>query len=943
MQKKHRVFSGLLALCIFLRGGTLLFAQEISVGKSCRTKGSWTTEALEFAQEIKDVARQIQLGTPVEEGEEGAAQRLQPHPCRVLAEALRSIPDYQGGSNRDYQRLNIFQEAIHSKANPDTASLHQQATGMLAQSSASAQYPFLGAILDQVYSGALEEEAVKAMGSAGSYSAGVLQSLMAALPSSQACFVNHPQLAQSILSSSVNLFSALTGSYDMLSLGVVDLLSQFSSFWQNQRMAFITRELDKTDFWQNVSCLLESTTEMYCSLEDAYEFMEFHQQGELQRMGELADRTDEEYSPLEGYFLLNREVPIVTDWLEKVIVGVKPRLRAESNYKIGVLDDLVEAIRIREDSLGNFSDQKYFYHTLTDTEAKKNKIFQILGNLVGALAEEGSVFGESKQARDQNFFTITIPKIKMPFYLIGWGKDEAIPDLVAKGNEETGLTRVTWDIYMQRGGAYISRFDDPDGLIEIVERRLKDVLALSMKKATDFFVQRYIYDQPNLSSEFMVGQAATTISPRDAMVRIKNYLTRLQTAMLNDLDRAPLVESEAHRYLIQNYHPVQLIKVSETIEKITNVLNYFTEIRERAGKAIAIFQRKYPEYEDMDLAGKRNLLFERRWQAWQERGREGKPVGESDRSWLEGTISGLTETQINRLLALEFEHAQSRSLRRVLGDNEDNLYTFSQLVENVYDEFNMWIQRHTFLRVRLEQTVKYEYQYLTRFRDLSPYLQDLLLVSGVNLLSNLSTTFRHNPAETMDNLRMATGAMLQNIRSLDRLFSDSMVPMILEYKFISERNENSDITISLNSLGRYFKDSLGLGLTGLGLLWNYWQHWDRYPFYVLSLDPYKQVLREDAHGTFEQLKSRLCLQSLTFLDLDKFSSHCMGSILRTPYQGDSSSYYLSASYNRLLADYTQAQHTGEEIDQAKAQRRLTCALRDYYRRNLAHYLQVSMR
>ena len=128
-------------------------------------------------------------------------------------------------------------------------------------------------------------------------------------------------------------------------------------------------------------------------------------------------------------------------------------------------------------------------------------------------------------------------------------------------------------------------------------------------------------------------------------------------------------------------------------------------------------------------------------------------------------------------------------------------------------------------------------------------------------------------------------------------------------------------------------------MSGLGLAWNYLFLKDRYPYYFLSTDPYKKVLREDANGTYEQLKSRLCIQSMAFQDIDKFSPHCTGSILRTPYTANQNSYYLSASYNKLLASHLKSKSQGRNAER-KSSRALTCALRDYYRRNMAHYLQV---
>ena len=411
------------------------------------------------------------------------------------------------------------------------------------------------------------------MKASGAYSLQVLKALMMALPASQECFVNHPQLAQSILSSSVNLFAALSGPSNLLSLGVADILRNFSGFWQDQRLAFVTRDMDKVAYWKDISCLLESTAEMYCSLEDAYEFMDFHKQGAFERLDELADNKDQTYSPLEGYLLLNREVPIITRWFEEVIVGVMPRLTAESNYKIAIIEDLIETIKIREKMFGEFNDQVSSIKPSRTLWPKKTKSWTFSNPWSAFSSPIGGLI--LMIPTDQNFFTVTIPANVLPFYLIGRGKDEPLPDMVVYGDQVTGLPRVDWETYMRVDGNYIEEFQNPDALLLLIEERFKEVLALSIDKATDYFVQRFIYDQANLTADFMVGLQGTTISPHDAMIRVQNYLKQLQQTIIDDMTNVPFVEDDAQQFIIRRYHPVQLGKISETVDKLKVTLDRF--------------------------------------------------------------------------------------------------------------------------------------------------------------------------------------------------------------------------------------------------------------------------------------------------------------------------------------------------------------------------------
>ena len=81
----------------------------------------------------------------------------------------------------------------------------------------------------------------------------------------------------------------------------------------------------------SVSCLMETTADTYCSVNHAYDLLATSKQ-DLETLEKSIDK-DDTTVPLEGYFLMVREVPIVTEWLQSVLYGVEPRTPHDAKFK----------------------------------------------------------------------------------------------------------------------------------------------------------------------------------------------------------------------------------------------------------------------------------------------------------------------------------------------------------------------------------------------------------------------------------------------------------------------------------------------------------------------------------------------------------------------------------------------------------------------------------
>src|SRR5207248_405956 len=106
---------------------------------------------------------------------------------------------------------------------------------------------------------------------------------------------------------------------------------------------------------------------------------------------------------------------------------------------------------------------------------------------------------------------------------------------------------------------------------------------------------------------------------------------------------------------------------------------------------------------------------------------------------------------------------------------------------------------------------------------------------------------------------------------------------------------------------------------------HWWEFWKpRYDEVALPAD--------DKYRSFDQLKAKLCLQTLAFENRQRFAGVCSGEVLRSifddPRDAASSEQRLSSSYDHYRQKYPfDRPTTGESI----------CAFRDFGRRNLVYW------
>ncbi len=239
----------------------------------------------------------------------------------------------------------------------------------------------------------------------------------------------------------------------------------------------------------------------------------------------------------------------------------------------------------------------------------------------------------------------------------------------------------------------------------------------------------------------------------------------------------------------------------------------------------------------------------------------------------------------------------------------------TQIVDKVFSEFNMITQRDTFLTTRLTTYVHYDYSKRIRSSDnMTPYQQDLLIVTGNELLGRLKETNRANPAQVEMDLQGAQVINTRNIEALAQVFGDNYKEAIMKLGTVVRPNEEN-----VASPGQRVQ------YRGRGPVINY-----DLPIRPATPGTYT---KDDENSSFDQLKAKFCLQTLMFNNWNEYQEICRGAVVRSRFQQAASTMGLSLNveYDKMAAQMA----TNSKLSQR------ACILRDYLRENQVYWLTVN--
>lgn len=689
----------------------------------------------------------------------------------------------------------------------------------------------------------------------------MLDQAFAILPAYEECLMGKPDQGLAMVSAMVKLTASFASSQDGVATRLGRTVSNLVTFMRNTKFSQTLRQLNETEFWMSMSCVLETTSQTYCAARDARKLLDYGIR-ELKPVVRRNGKVDIQ-NPLTGYYILTREIPRVAEWLQKIQFGIVPKLTTEAAFKNKILDNVNQLMKDINSIRGLYKEMLLNFSILKDTQSKQVAVLNLLKTLNSKLGSGGGE-GGSAAAANINFFTMSVIEEMIPFYLIGL---TTMPAECAPAKIGESRIPTEWGAWMLNGGEFQPIFKSPDDLTRTIEIQLEKLIDGALTKASLYYQQRMIVDMANLVNESVTSQTGTVVQ---SLTRIREYLVGLSKEVVK-----------------RNGDIIVIPTIRETIDKISKVLASYESVR----KIVVDFPAE----------------------------------GSSDAD------------------------------KKAYEDKVKEAY--KNIIETAYEQFNVLLQRDTFLATRLSTLIHYDYAMRIATNDnMSAYEKELLMESGKDILNRILGVTGVNPTAALDDLNAALVVNKRNLEAVEHLFKDSLYPVIDEIKLVTE-NKASDHNITMRSLYRMYRDTYFNGqdpdgqgpwfASSMGYVWAFstagllpWvrrvYHADLYPIKV-SLNPMTRG-GDDEFQSFNEFRARLCVQTLSFNDRNFFKDVCKGTVLKSAFtKGDATettrAIPLDASWDSYMAGRKGTDPVaGDSI----------CAFQTYARRNLVYWMTLDM-
>ncbi len=315
------------------------------------------------------------------------------------------------------------------------------------------------------------------------------------------------------------------------------------------------RKLNKVEFQTTLSCLIEMTAEGYCETQDAQvllaEVLKDYNVVEKTIAPSAAEKAIGVTSrqvmeiepknfkgllskgPMAGHYLLSHQIPIITDWINKIQFGVEPQLVTEAQFQVDAFKTGLQPFITMKEILGSYNAKMaQLKNPSTSLAAKQNLALEML-----FIFSDGFTRGGGPNNALENFFTRVHPENRMAFSLLGIPY-ESMPDEVftAKNN----MTMAPDQYIRLNFQTRMPQFKDPEALVIAIKRNAEDIFNKANYLAEQYFMQFFIPDEVAVVTESMVGMNRGDVRSSLAQVDlyVKDFIERMSVeggdpAMIN--------------------------------------------------------------------------------------------------------------------------------------------------------------------------------------------------------------------------------------------------------------------------------------------------------------------------------------------------------------------------------------------------------------------------
>jgi hypothetical protein len=850
-------------------GGTLSF---VDTGGSCTSEGPWTTRAL---QQSDAIAKTI--------------ENLKDDPnCKALVNALSAVDlsdlaalkksALAAGPGANFEQLpqqvNNLRNVLAT--NQDNARLTTALTPVLAKttidvatSAASLNGPISQGDIDSI-----KDRMWKVRG-AGE---GLLSALFTAGPQAQLCLgsKSHADAGLSLVGAAIQMMAAFASSDEAHGPGFPKLMSQFSFFLRDMKFQKLKNKLDLSRYYTELSCLVETTQKQYCDVRDGLKLLEF-QAKEMEITAQLREAmergTVNKNTAIEGYMLLNREVPAISTWLQKVQFGADAKTANDAAFKNDTITAVNTLLANINNLQGTYNENKtQVYDSLTTDKQKAQNIRALLTSLTAIMTQNRSKI---------NFFTNAIAAEAIEFYLIG--RDNPPDEVLGK---VSGIPMDPDKYLLDDNRA--PEFKNPDKLMAKILERLGSLSDLALREGSKYFANRMSVDHLNLVDEALTD---SSINVYQALKNVRSYIQRMQA-----------------KYYTGDHDQDKGIALSmgDTLGRLDRVIANFD----------ALFALAMEVQKPIELPA------------------QPQPAPPIQASNDPNAPQALpvppppppSPEELKKLLA----QAQKERTDEVKA-------AFDNLIVSVYNEFNILLQKESFVNQRLTTYVKYDlFERVKHNEDMSPYVQYLLIASGRNVLNRLQE-FQggYNIAESETDLAEAQRINRDNLDVVEDLFAADVWSYVNRLskdsgkEYVKRASDNPYIpfwqTLLPTNIAKAFWDNLTHlpGLTG-------------------------QLPSQDDDDALKYLRAKMCTISLGFKNWGGFYEVCKGSVLQSRLTADApADLPLRFSYDELVAEKTHGvgvmgrlRSIFEGVPPEGKRYEHVCALRDFFRNNQVYWMTL---
>lgn len=831
-----------------------------SLGGNCPTQGAWTQMALQQSQNIAQ-----------------AIQQLKDNPkCKGIENVLLNLQSAQ----RDLQTLasgSEVQRESQLEAFPGEFQSLKHAITEGGRHNAGAESMLLNRTLKAAsVSADLNDNSTPAFGTKFSLSnlvgskqaltvlfnkikaptekgLDMISGVMQKLPEYDECLIGHPRQGLAILSGAVKTAAAYSAAGEGVGDKLGNTIIHFASMARDRKFTQALRQVDETEFWFSVSCLLESAAKNYCEAENAQEILKYTKDQYIATAKKNRPDMINLDNPLEGYYLMVRDLPNIQQWLQKVQFGAKPRLKSDALQKTRIWQQVTDLTNKTNEVEGYFSEQMMLLNELPDLSSKQNQLFATLESLVTSLSGAG---GDIQTSDSAMFFSNTVNSAYLPFFLIG--RDSIPPECRANSD---GKFPMPWSDYLKssNNGNYVAEFSDPAKLASVMESKMRWVLEEAGKKASKYFRERLIVDSADLVNQTMSNQYLTV---QKSLQNVVNYLTRFEKRLLNsknpdDIDMLP--------------------SVRETRVKVLRVLRSYADLR-----ALATQMASSP--------------------------------------------SKVSDTDIS---------PRVRDASR-------------KVIDTAFDEFNIWMQKDSFLTGRLSTMIQKDFQMkIKQGLNMSAYQQDIMTITQQHLLDKLISVHGVNPTNSQDDLHQAQVINRRNLNVLQEVFGDTLYRMVVEMKAVADGKGEAGVRRALDEKFKAERKTARLawrymptvfpypGTNLLGWLTAGFAVRERHRDLWYQSGNLNKVSGNDTRfGSFAAVQAKFCAQSLAFQNRDFYRDICKGTTMKS-YYSDIAKTSLDLVYDQYLPAGMSLKIRNDPEKTSEA----ICAVSRYNTRNLVQWMK----